>query len=111
MAVAALAAPVTFAVLIYYLPQEYTNAIAHLSRHVSPEVIEKVQYISRDYAARIDADGDAVFTNVLPGKYNFSFDYPPGSQYEFNYWWGLNPVDLYSANVKPLCGGVQSFSY
>ena len=109
-AAVAMAAPVTFTVTISNLPKQYAGYIAHLSSHVSPEELHNVQYFSRDYAAALDANAQATFHNVRPGKYNFSFDFPPGAQYGSWYWWASDqPFDPYSAIVPPLCGGSQTF--
>jgi tetratricopeptide (TPR) repeat protein len=111
-AAVALAAPVTFTATIINLPAKYTGYLAHLSSRVSPEQLHNVQYLSGDYAAVLDANARAVFKNVLPGKYNFSFDYPPGSEFGSWYWYRTaDPFDPYSAIVSPLCGGNQTFTY
>ena len=111
-AAVAMAAPVTFTAVIVNLPKQYAGYIAHISSHVSPEELQNVHNLSRDYAAALDANAQAIFRNVRPGKYNFSFDFPPGAKYVFWYWWGRDqPFDPYSAIVSPLCGGSQTFSY
>ena len=105
----ALAAPVSFTATISGLPKQYAGYIAHLSAHVSPEELQNVQYLSREYAAALNAQ--ATFRDVRPGKYNFSFDLPPGARFVFWYWYSLHPFDPYSAVVSPLCDGSQTFYY
>jgi hypothetical protein len=112
----ALAAPVTFTAWIYNFPAKHIGSIAHLSRHVYPEQSNNVSYISRDYAAPISAWGQdvvqAVFKGIPPGNYNFSFDFPPGSRYEFWYWYRSDQTfNPYSAVVPPLCGTGVPFYY
>jgi hypothetical protein len=113
----ALATPVPVTVYIQDFPAKYIGSIGHLSKHVYPEQLDKVSYISRDYAAPLNAWAQpgivqAIFNDIPPGRYNFSFDYPPGSQFEFHYWWAQDqPFDPYSAVVPPLCGAAQSFYF
>jgi tetratricopeptide (TPR) repeat protein len=107
----ALAAPVSFTATISGLPKQYAGYIAHLSAHVSPEELQNVQYLSREYAAALNANAQATFRDVRPGKYNFSFDLPPGARFVFWYWYSLHPFDPYSAVVSPLCDGSQTFYY
>jgi hypothetical protein len=108
----ALAAPVTFIAVVINLPAKYTGRPAHLSRKVIPDNGAIVQYISRDYQAILDASGKATFTGVAPGKYNFSFDFQPGGQYQIEYWHATTaPYDPYTTVVSPLCGGSEEFGW
>jgi hypothetical protein len=114
---AVLATPVTFTATVFDLPSRFLGYTAHLSAHVYPDTVNAVQRLSRDYAATIVKGPQALyyqatFTNVAPGKYNFSIDLPPGDKYEFWYWYASDkPFDAYSAVADPLCGATQSFYF
>jgi hypothetical protein len=107
-----LAAPVTFTATVVDLPGKYQGVSAHLSRKVSPSDVNKINYLSKDYQATLGSDSRAIFHNVAPGRYNFSFDYPRGDQYAFHFWYvSASPFNPYSANVSPLCGGDETYPF
>ncbi len=100
-AAVALAAPVTYTVIVARLPNPQ-GLHAWLSKTIAPYQPDYISYFSKEYAAVLDASGTAVFHNVVPGNYNFMVLLPDG---ELDTWRYISPFNPYTEVVSPLCGG------